>query len=162
MEKGELNMIIGVDFDGTCVTHNFPNVGKNIGAEIVLKSLCDAGHEIICITMRSDKDEEEHGVNTVKEAKKWFKDNDIKLYAFNDNPGQNEWSSSRKIYAHLYIDDRLLGCPLCYHKSYGNKVFVNWYRVCLYLNLQGLLSDDETKKAIKELVNKHPNIYIEN
>ena len=25
-------MIIAVDFDGTCVTHEYPNVGKNIGA----------------------------------------------------------------------------------------------------------------------------------
>lgn len=25
-------MIIAVDFDGTCVTHEFPRVGKEIGA----------------------------------------------------------------------------------------------------------------------------------
>lgn len=30
-------MIIAVDFDGTCIMHDFPNVGKNIGAEIVLR-----------------------------------------------------------------------------------------------------------------------------
>ena len=38
MKKYKLNMmIIAVDFDGTCIMHDFPNVGKNIGAEIVLR-----------------------------------------------------------------------------------------------------------------------------
>ena len=40
-------MTIAVDFDGTCVTHDFPNVGKNTGAEIVLRKLSDKGHKII-------------------------------------------------------------------------------------------------------------------
>ena len=32
-------MTFAVDFDGTVVTHNYPKVGKNVGAEIVLKKL---------------------------------------------------------------------------------------------------------------------------
>ena len=32
-------MTINLDFDGTCVTHAFPEVGKNIGAQRVLKKL---------------------------------------------------------------------------------------------------------------------------
>ena len=35
-------MEICVDFDGTCVTHEFPKVGKDIGAVPVLKKLVDA------------------------------------------------------------------------------------------------------------------------
>ena len=27
-------MYIGIDFDGTCTTHDFPKVGKDIGAEV--------------------------------------------------------------------------------------------------------------------------------
>ena len=50
-------MTIAVDFDGTCVTHDFPKVGKNIGAEIVLKKLADKGHKIILYTMRSHPSE---------------------------------------------------------------------------------------------------------
>ena len=50
-------MIIAVDFDGTCVTHDFPKVGKNIGAEIVLKKFTDKGHKIILYTMRSHPSE---------------------------------------------------------------------------------------------------------
>ena len=48
-------MIIGVDFDGTCVTHEFPKVGREIGAAQVLKRLTDVGHQIILFTMRSQK-----------------------------------------------------------------------------------------------------------
>lgn len=43
-------MIIAVDFDGTCVTHEFPRVGKEIGAAEVLKELTDKGHKIIRIS----------------------------------------------------------------------------------------------------------------
>lgn len=30
---GKNEICINIDFDGTCVTHEFPNVGKSIGAE---------------------------------------------------------------------------------------------------------------------------------
>jgi len=40
-------MIIAVDFDGTCVIHKFPDIGENIGAEIVLKKLTDDGSELL-------------------------------------------------------------------------------------------------------------------
>ena len=44
-------MILNIDFDGTCVTHEFPNVGKSIGAEKVLKRLTDNGHQLILFTI---------------------------------------------------------------------------------------------------------------
>ena len=47
-------MIICVDFDGTCVTHDFPEIGKDIGAIPILLRLVDAGHKLILYTMRSD------------------------------------------------------------------------------------------------------------
>jgi hypothetical protein len=152
-------MLISVDFDGTCVSHEFPHIGKNIGAEIVLKALSDAGHDIICMTMRSPKDKERWNIETIKEAKKWFKDNNIKLYAFNDNPSQESWSDSRKIYAHTYIDDQFLGCPLCYNMLYGNRVFVDWYAVSGYLNMQGALSSEVTNKIREELKEKYPLLF---
>ena len=46
--------IIGIDFDGTCVTHEFPRIGKDIGAVPVLKELIANGHDLILFTMRSD------------------------------------------------------------------------------------------------------------
>lgn len=49
--------IIGIDFDGTVVTHDFPKIGKDIGAVPILKRLVDNGHKLILFTMRSDIDE---------------------------------------------------------------------------------------------------------
>ena len=46
-------MIIAIDFDGTCVTHEYPYIGKDIGAVPVLQRLVKAGHELILWTMRS-------------------------------------------------------------------------------------------------------------
>jgi hydroxymethylpyrimidine pyrophosphatase-like HAD family hydrolase len=47
-------MIIAIDFDGTCVTHEFPKVGKDINAVPVLKALVENGHQLVLFTMRSD------------------------------------------------------------------------------------------------------------
>lgn len=97
-------MIIGIDFDGTCVTHSYPYVGQDIGAIPVLKELVKKGHDLILWTMRSDE--------SLEDAIEWFKNNDIKLYASQRNPTQDSWTSSPKAYCQLYIDDAALGCPL--------------------------------------------------
>ena len=34
-------MVIAIDFDGTCVTNEYPNVGKDIGAVPVLKRIVE-------------------------------------------------------------------------------------------------------------------------
>lgn len=52
-------MYIAVDFDGTCVTHEYPKVGKDIGAVPVLKKLTNSGHQLILHTMRCNKELEE-------------------------------------------------------------------------------------------------------
>jgi hypothetical protein len=99
-------MKIAVDFDGTCVTHEYPNIGKDIGAIPVLKKFVAAGHLLILNTMRSGKE--------LQEAVDWFKENDIPLRGVNEDPGQKEWTQSPKVFANLYIDDAALGCPLIY------------------------------------------------
>ena len=48
-------MEIAIDFDGTCTTHEFPKIGKDIGAVRVLKRLINNGHNLILFTMRSDR-----------------------------------------------------------------------------------------------------------
>src|SRR5210317_469256 len=102
--KRSKSMEIAVDFDGTCVTHEYPNIGREIGAGDVLRALRAQGHDIILFTMRGGK--------LLKAAIDWFAWNNVELYAINDNPTQNEWTESRKVHAHLYIDDRALGIPL--------------------------------------------------
>lgn len=101
-------MIIGIDFDGTCVQHNFPHIGKDIGAVPVLKKLINKGHSLILHTMRSDKDDNDY----LSQAIDWFWKNDITLYGINYNPKQSSWTSSPKPYCNIYIDDSALGCPL--------------------------------------------------
>ena len=128
-------MYIAVDFDGTCVTHEYPRVGKDIGAVPVLKKLIDSGHHLILNTMRSGKE--------LVDAVQWFADNDIPLYGANENPTQKEWTLSPKVYAHLYIDDAALGCPLKFDRAVSSRPFVDWEVVDTYLGSRRNLYKDE-------------------
>lgn len=118
-------MYIAVDFDGTCVSHEYPYVGHNIGAIRVLKRIMDSGHEIILNTMRSG--------NELDEAVQWFTDNNIALFGINENPTQKSWTKSPKVYAHLYIDDAALGCPLKMDPNVSGRPFVDWQQVEKYM-----------------------------
>jgi hypothetical protein len=131
-------MIINIDFDGTCVTHSFPQIGKSIGAAPVLKKLTNAGHKLILFTMRSNritfKNISEHIVpdttgRFLNDAIQWFIDNDIPLHGVQSNPDQHNWTESPKSYADLMIDDSALGCPLKYDTSISHRPFVDWEKV---------------------------------
>ena len=102
MEK----MIIAIDFDGTCVTHEYPKVGKDIGAAPVLKALVEKGHKLMLWTMRGTRTQPS---DTLQDAVNWFKQNDIPLWGINENPEQTQsgWTNSNKQYAQLYIDDAI-------------------------------------------------------
>jgi hypothetical protein len=115
------NMIIAIDFDGTCVTHEYPNVGKDINAIPVLKNIVNKGHKIILYTMRHGKE--------LQDAVEWFVNNNIPLYGINENPTQKNWTKSPKIYAHIYIDDAALGCPLIFNEEYSDRPYVDWEAV---------------------------------
>jgi hypothetical protein len=130
-------MYIGIDFDGTCVTHEFPRIGKDIGAVPVLKKLVAGGDKLILFTMRSDRRElkNEHfevirpAENYLSEAVEWFKTNGIELYGIQINPTQKEWTDSPKAYCNIYIDDASLGCPLKYNEELSSRPFVDWKEV---------------------------------
>ena len=131
-------MILNIDFDGTCVTHDFPRVGKEIGAVPVLKKLVENGHQLILFTMRSDrKDKKETNDPTIQDvtgefltdAVNWFKKHDIPLYGIQTNPTQHNWTTSPKSYAELMIDDSALGCPLRYDLQVSERPFVDWEAV---------------------------------
>ena len=142
-------MIIAVDFDGTCVTHGFPEVGRDIGAVPVLKGLVEKGHKIILYTMRSHPDKNNQGKtlsgriisnDTLQDAIDWFKKNEIPLWGINENPKQKEWTSSPKIYANIYIDDAALGTPLRYAKEGGlYRPYVDWDKMRILLRNKGVL-----------------------
>lgn len=121
---------IAVDFDGTCVEHEYPHMGAEAeGAAEVLRELAANGCKLILYTMRS-------GV-LLEKAVQWFKERNIPLYGINENPDQN-WSDSRKVYANLYIDDSALGCPLRFVDGAARPV-VDWQGVRRQLVLDGIL-----------------------
>ena len=124
-------MYIAIDFDGTCVTHDYPRIGKEIGATEVLKRLVEAGHKLILNTMRSDKE--------LQDAINWFKKNGIELYGVNENPTQKQWTNSPKVYAHMYIDDAAFGCPLINAPELSNRQFVDWDSVGRKLIQMGII-----------------------
>jgi hypothetical protein len=124
-------MKIAIDFDGTCVTHDYPRIGIDIGAVPVLKKLIEAGHSLILFTMRSGK--------YLDEAVDWFKENGIPLYGIQKDPTQQVWTSSPKAYAELYIDDAALGCPLFHIENQAARPFVNWQQVEHLLHKNGIL-----------------------
>lgn len=130
-------MKICVDFDGTCVSHEFPRVGKDIGAQRVLKKLVEQGHDLILFTMRGNVEEikssprEIPGIpgDHLKAAVDWFEKNNIPLYGINVNPTQHTWTNSPKAYGEIYIDDAALGIPLTYNIDISKKPFVDWNKV---------------------------------
>lgn len=123
-------MIIAVDFDGTVVTHEYPLIGRDIGAWPVLAELVNNGHDIILFTMRSG--------TLLKEATELFLANGIPLYGINVNPTQLTWTTSPKVHADLYIDDAALGIPLISVLP-GERPFVHWLEVQKLLRKRGVL-----------------------
>lgn len=115
--------VIAVDFDGTCVEHKYPEVGKDVPHAVeTLRWLLDNQCNLILYTMRS-------GVH-LEDAVNWFASKRLPLWGVQVNPQQHEWTTSRKCYAQIYIDDAACGCPLIYPKSMGNdRPYVDWLGV---------------------------------
>lgn len=155
------SLICAIDFDGTCTTHEYPEVGKDVGAVPVLKRLVAEGHKLMLWTMRGNKRVGD-GIDTLADAVNWFKVNEIPLWGINENPDQKAsgWTNSNKQHANLYIDDAALGCPLLQEykwvpvaqgietTTYGEnskqvavgRPFVNWNKVEEGLEKQGILT----------------------
>lgn len=140
-------MYICIDFDGTCVKHEFPEVGDtNPGSVEVLQDLVKAGHQLILFTMRSNvtnpqsdgPDILNRPGNYLDDAIKWFDDNQIPLYGIQTNPTQSVWTTSPKAYGQVYIDDAALGCPLT-ADSHNSRPFVDWVEVRRLLQNSGML-----------------------
>lgn len=150
-------LICLIDFDGTCTTHEFPNIGKDIGAAPVLRELVAAGHQLILWTMRCDHTEfptsddpniHPVGGNYLSEAIQWFKDRDIPIYGINTNPTQLSWTSSPKAYGTLCIDDINLGARLT--KIAHLKPFIDWEKTYEDLQDTGVLKHFKSS-VVKEI-----------
>jgi len=125
-------MTFNIDFDGTCTTHDYPKIGKDIGAISVLTRLINEGHKLILFTMRSDKE--------LNDAVAWFNDNNIPLYGIQRNPTQGNWTNSPKSYADKMIDDSAIGCPLIFDKEISKRPFVDWKEIEQILEKEEILT----------------------
>jgi hypothetical protein len=110
-------MILGVDFDGTVVKHAYPEIGEPVdGAIEGLREMRERGVRLLLWTMRSGKE--------LDDAVAYLTANGIELWGVNRNPEQAGWSSSPKAYAHYYVDDAAIGCPLVFKGS--ERPWVDW------------------------------------
>lgn len=135
------DFVVAIDFDGTCVAHKYPEIGKSIGAEPVLKSLVDRGARLILWTMRSG--------TPLACAVEWFRDRGIPLWSINYNPDQFSFSFSPKAYAHLYIDDGALGIPLIKDNE-CTRPYVDWEKA-------KVLIDEKVENLFIEPIVHHEN-----
>ncbi len=132
------NVTIAVDFDGTIVFHEYPEMGSAVpGAVDWIKKFQETGARIILFTMRSDREERKY----LAEAVEFLRERGVELDGVNTNPGQENWTSSPKAEAQLYIDDAAFGCPLKL-PSIG-RPYVDWSIVGpqVYQALAGEMKD---------------------
>lgn len=99
-------MTIAVDFDGTIVTHEYPNIGKEIPFAIqTLKMLQKDGHKLILWSVREGK--------LLNEAVQWCRERGLEFYAINRDYPEEETNNSnnysRKLKVDIWIDDRNIG-----------------------------------------------------
>ncbi|MGF1583953.1 MAG: BT0820 family HAD-type phosphatase [Bacteroidales bacterium] len=97
-------MKIAIDFDGTIVEDAYPEIGKPmLFAFETLKELQKQKHQLILWTYRSG--------NELEEAVEYCKKYGIEFYAINQSYPEEVYESgiSRKIHAHVFIDDRNIG-----------------------------------------------------
>ena len=95
---------IAVDFDGTIVEHQYPEIGKEkLFAFQTLKELEKRGARIILWTFRTGKE--------LEDAVNFCRLNGVEFYAVNKNYPEEvlDETVSRKIDADIYIDDKNIG-----------------------------------------------------
>lgn len=99
-------MTIAVDFDGTIVTHKYPEIGEEIPFAIdTLKMLIKDHHKLILWSVREGK--------LLDDAVEYCRERGVEFYAVNrDYPEEtmeNNNHFSRKLKVDLFIDDRNVG-----------------------------------------------------
>jgi len=112
-EEDAKSKIIAIDFDGTIVEHEFPNIGPLMPfAKEAINNLHEQGHYIIIWTCRNmtEPDHPEWDQAPVPAVMEFLKANGVHFDSINENhPSMGFWLQSRKIFADVYIDDRNMG-----------------------------------------------------
>ena len=100
-------MTIAVDFDGTIVTHRYPDIGEELPfATETLKMLIAEHHRLILWSVREGQ--------LLDDAIEWCRERGVEFWAVNkDYPEErgteNNNHFSRKLKADIFIDDRNIG-----------------------------------------------------
>ena len=97
-------MTIAVDFDGTIVEHEYPEIGKELPFAIdTLKMLQKEGHQLILFTSREGE--------LLDAAVEFCRERGLEFYAVNSNQPDDAPSArhTTKVIADVYIDDHNLG-----------------------------------------------------
>lgn len=98
-------MVIAVDFDGVLNARAYPEVGATVaGAVEGMQLLRMMGHTLIIWTCREGQDQ--------TDAVNWLLRKGIPFDGINCNTQENierHSNDSRKVFADLYIDDRMVG-----------------------------------------------------
>jgi len=123
--KGEvMSFRIAVDFDGTIVEHEFPNIGREVPRAFEwLKAWKRAGATLILWTTRSDG--QKHGP-VLTQAVEFCLARGVEFDAVNEGPGDREWTQSPKVYADRYVDDAAAGVPLWPSARAGGRPYLDW------------------------------------
>lgn len=114
-KEGYERMILAIDFDGTIVDEDYPNIGKlKPNVVNIINKLYDLGDYIIIWTNRKDAD--------LKSALEFLDKVGIKYHIANDNikDVKLNFIPYPKIYADIFIDDRgILGIPNDWNTIYN-------------------------------------------
>lgn len=111
-------LTIAVDFDGTIVVHDFPNIGEPAPMAIeTIKDWIAMGAKVILWTVRDGK--------YLDDAVEYCRNAGIEFYGINENP--DGWTLSPKPYFHYCIDDRNVGCPMMDYDD--DRIVVDWVKV---------------------------------
>lgn len=98
-------MTIAVDFDGTIVTHEYPQIGSELPLAIpTLKKLKEDGHKLILWTVREG--------DLLDDAVLWCRERGLEFYAVNKEFPEEDIKNvhySRKPKVDIWIDDRNVG-----------------------------------------------------
>jgi haloacid dehalogenase-like hydrolase len=120
-------MNIYLDFDGTVVEHDYPQIGKlNPNSLEVIKKLQEAGHTIILNTMRAEFDDD-----SMQEAFDFINQNEsvtgIRISRQTERKiYPPEWNLD-KIKDEIYIDDIAANIPLI--KASVGEFMVDWLEI---------------------------------
>lgn len=98
-----------------------------------LRALVSDGHALILNTMRSDA--------ALEDAIDWFERRGLPLAGANENVEQRAWTNSPKVFAHHYIDDAAVGCPLVRQPGFEREC-VDWRAIAALLGYDDGVFDD--------------------